>query len=88
MDAAKLSKEQKAASSGESAVAQKSDKPYYRAGHWVRPSTAKQVRKPATGVAIVAALLAIAAWNTVFGDDSEAPVPAPQQSAPSASATP
>lgn len=77
-----------AVSLGESAVAQKSDKPYYRAGHWVRPGAAKQVKKPATGVAIAAALLAIAAWNTVFGDDSEAPAPAPQQASPTASATP
>ncbi|MFE1731062.1 MULTISPECIES: hypothetical protein [unclassified Streptomyces] len=69
-------------------MAQKSDKPYYRAGHWVRPSAAKQVKKPATGVVIAAALLAIAAWNTVFGDDSEAPAPAPQQASPTASATP
>ncbi|MFF0547932.1 hypothetical protein ACFYUL_03155 [Streptomyces sp. NPDC004311] len=69
-------------------MAQKSDKPYYRAGHWVRPPVAKQVKKPATGLAIAAALLAIAAWNTVFGDDSEAPVPVPQQASPTASATP
>ncbi|MFC9943739.1 hypothetical protein [Streptomyces pratensis] len=88
MGAVRLLKGQKNGSSGESSVAQKSDKPYYRAGHWVRPPTAKQVKKPATGVVIVAALLAIAAWNTVFGDKSEAPVPAPQQSPPSASATP
>lgn len=73
---------------GESAVAQKSDKTYYRAGHWVRPSAAKQVKKPAAGIVIVAALLAIAAWNTVFDDDSKTPVPAPQPSPPTASATP
>ncbi|WP_327300985.1 MULTISPECIES: hypothetical protein [Streptomyces] len=69
-------------------MAQKSDKPYYRAGHWVRPSAVKQVKKPATGVIVVAALLAIAAWNTVFGDDSEAPAPAPQQPLPTAASTP
>ncbi|GHE24816.1 hypothetical protein [Streptomyces vinaceus] len=67
-------------------MAQKSDKPYYRAGHWVRPSAVKQVKKPATGIIVVAALLAIAAWNTVFGDDNEAP--APQQPTPTAAATP
>lgn len=77
-----------AVSLGESAVAQKSDKPYYRAGHWVRPAAVKQVKKPATGVIVVAALLAIAAWNTVFGDDGEAPVPAPQQPVPTAADTP
>ncbi|MEU9998530.1 hypothetical protein ACGFYP_26660 [Streptomyces sp. NPDC048370] len=73
---------------GESAVAQKSDKPYYRAGHWVRPSAAKQVKRPATGVVVVAVLLAIATWNTVFGDDNETSSPGPQQTPPTASATP
>ncbi|GAA2288642.1 hypothetical protein GCM10010145_68870 [Streptomyces ruber] len=67
-------------------------KGYYRAAHYVRPSSVSRSRwkKPSTGVLVVAGVLAIAAWNTLFGSDSgdaeESPQPRPAGS--SAPATP
>lgn len=46
-------------------------KGYYRAGHYVQPSTAvSRWKKPSTGMIVVIGLLAIAGWNTLVGDDS------------------
>lgn len=64
------------------AVAQQR-KGYYRARHYVQPSSASASRwkKPSTGVILVAGLLAIAGWNTLFGSDSgdagQSPQPRP-----------
>lgn len=62
-------------------------KGHYRAGHYVKPSSASsRWKKPSAGVVLVAVLLAIAGWNTLFGDDSDRPdAPRPQ---PSVSSTP
>lgn len=46
-------------------------KGYWRAGGYVRPSSASsQWKKPSTGVIVVGVLLAIAGWNTLFGNES------------------
>lgn len=66
-------------------------KGYYRAGHYVKPSSASSGwKKPSTGLVLVVALVAIAGWNTLFGDESDdsGKTPPPQPSSSSASAVP
>ncbi|WP_158716126.1 hypothetical protein OG612_41785 [Streptomyces sp. NBC_01527] len=54
-------------------------KGYYRARHYVKPSSASsRWKKPSTGVILVAVLLAIAAWNTLVGNDSDDAQKTPQ----------
>ncbi|MFJ7948289.1 hypothetical protein ACIQ6K_32300 [Streptomyces sp. NPDC096354] len=46
-------------------------KGYYRARHYVNPSSASsRWKKPSTGVILVVGILAIAGWNTLVGNDS------------------
>ncbi|NEB62087.1 hypothetical protein G3I61_20730 [Streptomyces diastaticus] len=64
-------------------------KGYYRAGHYVKPSSASgRWKKPSTGVIVVAVLVAVAGWNTLFADESDGSgkTPAPQPSSSSAPA--
>jgi hypothetical protein len=60
-----------------------SRKGHYRAGHYVKASsTSSRWKKPSAGLVLVAALVAIAGWNTLFGNDSEhSPQPRPSSSA-------
>ncbi|MGW9031365.1 hypothetical protein ACWGQ5_46555 [Streptomyces sp. NPDC055722] len=65
----------------------KTRKGYYRAGHYVKPSTASsRWKKPSMGLILIAALLAIAGWNTLFGDKSDATGNTPQPHPSSSSA--
>lgn len=60
-------------------------KGYYRARHYVKPSSASsRWKKPSTGVILVAVFLAIAGWNTLVGNDSgnTEKSPQPRPSAP------
>lgn len=64
-------------------------KGYYRAGHYVKPSSqSSRWKKPSLGVVLGAAVLLIAAWNTLFSDrsDDSDTTPRPQPSSVSASA--
>ncbi|MER5988834.1 hypothetical protein [Streptomyces sp. NPDC001787] len=62
-------------------------KGYYRAGHYVRPSSASsQWKKPSVGIVVVAGLLVLAGWNTLFGKDSDSSGNAPQPQPSGASA--
>lgn len=66
-------------------------KGYYRAAHYVKPSsTASRWKKPSLGLILVAAVLLIAAWNTLFpdGSDTSDKTPHPQPSSVSTSASP
>lgn len=68
------------------AVAQQR-KGYYRARHYVKPSSASsRWKKPSTGVILVAVLLAIAGWNTLVGNDSSDTEKSPQPRPSEASA--
>lgn len=67
----------------------KSRKGYYRAGHYVKPSSASsRWKKPSTGLVLAVAVVVIAGWNTLFGNESDEPgtTPRPQPSASSAPA--
>ncbi|MBG0850327.1 hypothetical protein I2W78_00135 [Streptomyces spinoverrucosus] len=67
----------------------KNRKGHYRAGHYVQPSSASsRWKKPSTGLVLAAAVVAIAGWNTLFGNDSDDPdtAPRPQPSTSSAPA--
>lgn len=65
----------------------KTRKGYYRAGHHVRPSTvSSRWKKPSVGLVAVLALLAIAGWNTLFGDASNSTEKTPQPHSTSSSA--
>ncbi|SEB58947.1 hypothetical protein SAMN05216482_0068 [Streptomyces sp. PAN_FS17] len=76
------------------ARAEKKAKPrkgYYRAAHYVKPSsTSSQWKKPSLGLILGAAVLLVAAWNTLFSDGSNSPdkTPHPQRSSISVSAVP
>jgi hypothetical protein len=62
---------------------------HYRAATYVRPTTvSRRVKKPATWVIVTLAILAIAAWNTLFGNDSGAPATTPHQTTPTAQVSP
>ncbi len=68
-----------------------SRKGYYRAAHYVKPSsTSSRWKKPSLGLILGAAVLLIASWNTLFSDgsDSTDKTPHPQPSSVSASAVP
>ncbi|MFI1360210.1 hypothetical protein ACH4TV_42500 [Streptomyces sp. NPDC020898] len=68
-----------------------SRKGYYRAAHYVKPSSASsRWKKPSLGLLLGAAVLLIAAWNTLFSDGSDTSdkTPHPQPSRVSASVTP
>ncbi|WP_326600873.1 hypothetical protein [Streptomyces sp. NBC_01800] len=46
-------------------------KGYYRARHYVKPSSASSRWKmPSAGAILVVGILAIAGWNTLVGNDS------------------
>ncbi|NGO46967.1 hypothetical protein [Streptomyces ureilyticus] len=67
----------------------KNRKGHYRAGHYVKPSSASsRWKKPSTGLVLVVAVVAIAGWNTLFGNESDDPdtTPRPQPSTSSAPA--
>lgn len=69
----------------------KTRKGYYRAAHYVKPSsTSSRWKKPSLGLILGAAVLLVAAWNTLFSDGSDNPdkTPHPQPSSVSASAVP
>ncbi|WP_143202270.1 hypothetical protein [Streptomyces sp. CB01249] len=64
-------------------------KGYYRAAHYVKPSTvSRKAKKPAFWVVAVGALLLIAAWNSLFGDDGDKTKPEPQRTVQSATESP
>lgn len=66
-----------------------SRKGHYRAATYVRPTTvSRRMKKPATWVVVTLAVLAIAAWNTLFGGGSGTPATTPQQTAPPAQVSP
>ncbi|MFK4687406.1 hypothetical protein RKD22_000341 [Streptomyces pristinaespiralis] len=74
---------------GWGAVAQR--KGYYRAAHYVKPSSASsRWKKPSTGVILVVGLVAVAGWNTLVGNDSgqTEKIPQPRPSGASAPADP
>lgn len=75
---------------GRVAVAKaKNRKGHYRAGHYVKPSSASSRWKtPSTGLVLAVAVLAIAGWNTLFGSESDDSntTPHPQPSSSSAPA--
>ncbi|MEW1748109.1 hypothetical protein ACIQU1_02890 [Streptomyces angustmyceticus] len=59
-----------------------SRKGYYRAGHYVRPSSgSRRAKMPALWVLVVGALLVIATWNTLFGGEDSKATPGPQRTA-------
>lgn len=65
----------------------KTRKGYYRAGHYVKASTpSSRWKKPSVGLVVVLALLAIAGWNTLFGDASDSTGKTPHPEPPSSSA--
>jgi len=69
----------------------KTRKGYYRAAHYVKPSSASsRWKKPSLGLILGAVVLVIAAWNTLFGggSDHSDKTPQPQPSSVSASAVP
>ncbi|NEA68633.1 hypothetical protein [Streptomyces sp. SID12488] len=67
----------------------KNRKGHYRAAHYVKPSSASsRWKKPSLGLLLGAAVLAIAAWNTLFPDSPDDSVKTPQPSGVSASAVP
>lgn len=67
----------------------KARKGYYRAAHYVKPSSASsRWKKPSLGLILGAAVLVIAAWNTLFSDGSDDSVKTPHPSGVSASAVP
>ncbi|MFI9771663.1 hypothetical protein ACIHJG_33015 [Streptomyces sp. NPDC052415] len=69
----------------------KNRKGYYRAGHYVKPSSASsRWKKPSTGLVVALIVVAIAGWNTLFGNESDDPgtTPRPQPSTSSAPAVP
>jgi cytoskeletal protein RodZ len=63
---------------------------YYRAAHYVRPSSvSRQAKKPSVLlVAVVVVLAAIALWNTVFGSGKDQPGTSPRPQSSTASVTP
>ena len=66
-------------------------KGYYRAAHYVKPSSASsRWKKPSTGLVLAGVVVVIAAWNTLFsgGSDHSDQTPRPQPSSASASAVP
>ncbi|MGW1554499.1 hypothetical protein [Streptomyces sp. NPDC002346] len=66
-------------------------KGYYRARHYVKPSSASSRWKmPSAGVILVVGILAIAGWNTLVGNDSgdTERSPRPRPSGASAPAAP
>ncbi|MFE6481764.1 hypothetical protein ACFVGN_02295 [Streptomyces sp. NPDC057757] len=66
----------------------KSRKGYYRAAHYVKPTTVSgRMKKPATWVMVVAAVLLIAAWNSLFGNDSDDATPQQQPNSPATKAS-
>lgn len=73
---------------GRVAVAKaKNRKGHYRAGHYVKPSTASsRWKKPSTGLVLAVAVVAIAGWNTLFGNESDDSDTTPRQ--PSTSSAP
>ncbi|MEW1925899.1 hypothetical protein [Streptomyces sp. NPDC088360] len=67
----------------------KTRKGYYRAAHYVKPtSVSSKAKKPAFWVVVVGALLLIAAWNTLFGDDGDKTTPEPQRTTQSVTGSP
>ncbi|MET7666170.1 hypothetical protein ABZS99_47050 [Streptomyces sp. NPDC005463] len=69
----------------------KTRKGYYRAAHYVKPSSASgRWKKPSLGLVLGAAVLVIAAWNTLFSDGSDHSdkTPQPQTTSAPASAVP
>lgn len=63
---------------GRGAVAQQR-KGYYRARHYVKPSSASSGwKKPSAGVVLVLCVVAIAGWNTLVGNDSSDTEKGPQ----------
>lgn len=66
-------------------------KGYYRARHYVKPSSASSGwKKPSAGVVLVLCVVAIAGWNTLVGSDSgdTEKMPQPRPSGVSAPADP
>lgn len=66
-------------------------KGYYRAAHYVKPSSvSSRWKKPSAGVILVVGVLAIAGWNTLVGNDSSdaEKTPQPHPSGVSTSAAP
>ncbi|WP_199827539.1 hypothetical protein [Streptomyces xylophagus] len=66
-------------------------KGYYRAAHYVKPSSASsRWKKPSMGLVLVGIVVVIAAWNTLFsgGSGDSVKTPQPQPSSASASAVP
>lgn len=67
----------------------KTRKGYYRAAHYVRPTTvSSKAKKPALWVVVVGILLLIAAWNSLFGNDGGKASPEPQRTAQSVTGSP
>ncbi|WP_327238856.1 hypothetical protein OG243_44480 [Streptomyces sp. NBC_01318] len=62
-------------------------KGYYRARHYVKPSSASSRWKlPSAGAILVVGILAIAGWNTLVGNDSGDTEKSPQPRLSGASA--
>ncbi|MFJ9318998.1 hypothetical protein [Streptomyces globisporus] len=59
-------------------------KGYYRAAHYVRPTTtSSKVKRPPLWVIVVGVILLIAAWNTLFSNDGDGTTPEPQRTSQS-----
>ena len=79
---------QPAGSGGCGAVAQPR-KGYYRARHYVKPSSASsRWKKPSAGAILLVGILVIAGWNTLVGNDSGGTSPQPRMSGASSPADP
>lgn len=64
-------------------------KGHYRAATYVRPTVvSRRAKKPSTWVIVTLVIVAIALWNTIFGSDSDQPSTTPQQTSPTAHASP
>ncbi|MGV9652182.1 hypothetical protein [Streptomyces sp. NPDC003554] len=66
-------------------------KGYYRAAHYVKPTTvSSRWKKPSTGLVLAGVIVVIAAWNTLFPGGSDHPdtTPKPQPSSVSTSVEP
>ncbi|AYG83324.1 hypothetical protein DWB77_05520 [Streptomyces hundungensis] len=64
-------------------------KGYYRAAHYVKPTTvSSRAKKPGFWAAALGVLLLIAAWNTFFGESGDGTKPQPQRTVQSVTGTP
>lgn len=65
----------------------KERKGYYRAAHYVKPSSASsRWKKPSAGAILLVGVVAIAGWNTLAGNDSDSTQQTPRPHPSGASA--